>query len=330
MPPRTGSSCVIHLYSAADFARTIRRSSTFNEIAGMDGETLLVVNRQTESELDLFAPVDIITLKFMELRDELTRRSRVPIIVVVLPPHLDNRRTRGSLCSAAIAAGIAIYEIQDRAVMAVRLYEVLREGMGFTVVVEVEAGVLEVTLLSLCGGVYYGRAANVVSGRDFAGCPLVQHLIEKLRRRFGFDVSADADSCRRLRAACERAKTRLCSGRVDPVVIEVDSLLEGVDLCETISRSALVEMNLRHIERAIGECLAQGGISQDAVDDVVLAGASGHLHHVARAVRRFFTEEKPLRFTIDPAVVVERGTRDIVKQHSRRFIDSFGYLIFKN
>ncbi|PKA49288.1 Heat shock 70 kDa protein 5 [Apostasia shenzhenica] len=333
MPPlgrHTDSNCVVHLHSSADFSKALRRSSTFKEIAGLDGIPLLAVNH--ENELKLFAPIDIVSLKLMELRDELTQRfdcfSRIlPIIVVVLPPHTDNCRTRYFLCSAANAVGVTVYEFEDAALMAVRLYDVLREGMRFVVVVALEAGVLEVSLLSLCEGVCYGRAANVLC----FGCPLVEHLIEKLRRRFGVDVSGNADACRRLKAACERAKSGLCSGGVDPAVIEVDLLQEGVDLCETISLSALVEMNLRHIERAISKCLAEGGILPEAVDDVVLAGASGRLHHVAQAVRRFFREEKPVRFTIDPEMVVEHGTRDRANELSRQSESlSFGYLIFKN
>ncbi|KAL0916168.1 hypothetical protein M5K25_013659 [Dendrobium thyrsiflorum] len=122
-------------------------------------------------------------------------------------------------------------------------------------------------------------------------------MVSVLPWSFGIGFSFDADSLRHIRTECERAKDALYLGS-GTAEVKIQRL--GMEVRTSINREWLVQMNLDHLRSGILRCLTEAGVRQDAVDEVVLAGASSTIPAVLRVLLEFF-QRQLIRFDIDLA-----------------------------
>ncbi|PKU60342.1 Heat shock 70 kDa protein 3 [Dendrobium catenatum] len=79
-------------------------------------------------------------------------------------------------------------------------------------------------------------------------------------------------------------------------------------------------MNLKLLRSGIMRCLREAGVKKEAVDEVVLAGASCNIPAVRRVLLEFFQEQK-FRCSIDPANLMSLSAQ----QYINNFYSTFKY-----
>jgi len=166
-----------------------------------------------------------------------------------------------------------------------------------------------VTLLEIEGGVFEVKATagdTHLGGEDFTNA-LLDYTADdfaKKNRRKGLDVRGNERATRRLWQACDKAKKELSSAQ--RAVVEVDSLVDGVDYTCEISRSRFEELNAAAFRKsidAVDQVLRDAKCSKESVDELVLIGGSTRIPKVqAILAQRFGQKELNKSISADEAV----------------------------
>ncbi|KAH0459254.1 hypothetical protein IEQ34_012068 [Dendrobium chrysotoxum] len=293
---RCPGNCVVHLHSAAGKDWFLRRMTPFKRFVSPDGTRYYVIT-QANNERQLLTPAQVSTVHFLKKIADMERNTgcRVDNILFILPASSNTPQYQSQVSAAATAAGAHVLLFIERPVLAAAYYDSLRAGPKTVLVFELGGRILEISLITLDFDI------NVKAAVSDLGCPLFHVLLSKLSSKLEFDFTSDVDSLIDIRTECERGKNALCSGS-DSVELKFER--QGREVIETISRASLVEMNLNLLRTGIKRCLTEAGVEQEAVDEVVLAGASTNIPEVRQVLREFF-HKQPFRCETDPANLIK-------------------------
>ena len=165
------------------------------------------------------------------------------------------------------------------------------------------------SLLSLENGIYEVKATGGdthLGGEDFDN-RLVNWFVELFKRKTGKDISSNQRALRRLRSACERAKRTLSSSM--STTVEVESLFDGSDLCETLTRAKFEELCNDLFQKTmepVSQVLKDAKIDRSKVDEIVLVGGSTRIPKVQKLLSDYFNG-KELNKSVNPDEAVAYG-----------------------
>ncbi|RLM86286.1 hypothetical protein C2845_PM04G00490 [Panicum miliaceum] len=198
---------------------------------------------------------------------------------------------------------------------------------GNVVVLHVGVGTAEASVLTLVDGVYYEALGleydPFFGGQDFDR-RIMDHFVRLVRNKHGKDIGNDrAAALDKLRTACERAKKTL--SHQDHARVTVESLVDGVDLAEPLTRAEFEELNhdlflkvVELVDKVVSQAQVYYMDSKLVIDEVVLIGRSTMIPKVRELVREYFggTNNKELNTRIKPDEVVTVGAAQYSKQRS--------------
>ncbi|KAM9921319.1 hypothetical protein OXX80_012198, partial [Metschnikowia pulcherrima] len=170
-------------------------------------------------------------------------------------------------------------------------------------------GTFDVSLLNITGGVFTVKATagdTHLGGQDF-DTNLLDFFTASFKKKTGLDISGDSRALRRLRTACERAKRTLSS--VTQTTVEVDSLFDGEDFSENLTRARFEDINAALFKSTltpVEQVMKDAKIPRANVDEVVLVGGSTRIPKVQKLLSDFF-EGKQLEKSINPDEAVAYG-----------------------
>lgn len=104
-------------------------------------------------------------------------------------------------------------------------------------------GTFDVSLLTIESGVFEVLATNGdthLGGEDFDQ-RVMDYFVKLIRKKTGKDIRGNSRALQKLRREVEKSKRALSSAH--STVIEVDSLVDGTDFKETLSRAKFEELN---------------------------------------------------------------------------------------
>ncbi|XP_044444308.1 luminal-binding protein-like [Triticum aestivum] len=143
-----------------------------------------------------------------------------------------------------------------------------------------------------------GRHDAQLGGDDFT-CRLVDHFVQLIREKHHRDLRQDDGALRELRAACERAKKALTYW--DTTLVKVESLLDGADFFEPLTRAEFEELNRDLLARATSmvDLLASWRWwlppgRWDNIDEIILVGGSVRIPKIIEFFRDYFHGREPI------------------------------------
>ncbi len=145
-----------------------------------------------------------------------------------------------------------------------------------------------------------------LGGEDFDQ-RVMDYGINLFRRKYKKDMSKDKRALGKLRREAEKAKRALSSQT--QVRIEIESLFEGQDFSETLTRARFEELNadlFRKTLKPLEKVLKDANLKKTDVDEVVLVGGSTRIPKVQQLVRDFFNGKAPYK-GINPDEAVAYG-----------------------
>ncbi|KAG8100552.1 hypothetical protein GUJ93_ZPchr0013g36094 [Zizania palustris] len=175
-------------------------------------------------------------------------------------------------------------------------------------------------------------AIKVVHPHIAAAATIVDHLAELIKKKHHRDVRQDKNALHRLRVACEHAKKAL--SEKEETLVQIDSLLDGVDLSAPLTRAEFEELNHDLFDRAMGlvNNVVMGSdprrqeSRKDMVDDIIVVGGSSRIPKVRQLVKDYFHVRQPnYRKGVEPAEAVVHGaavlSRPVVAQYPEEPLD---------
>jgi len=176
-------------------------------------------------------------------------------------------------------------------------------------VFDLGGGTFDVSLLSITDGVFEVLSTNGdthLGGEDFDQ-RVMEHFIKMIKKKSGRDIRSDARAMQKLRREVEKAKRALSSAQ--QTRIEIESLFDGEDFSETLTRAKFEELNMdlfKNTLKPVKKVLDDAELTKKDITDVILVGGSTRIPKIRQLVKEFFNGKEP-RSGVNPDEAVAEG-----------------------
>merc|ERR1712141_856296 len=229
--------------------------------------------------------------------------------VVTVPAYFNDAQRQATKDAGSIA-GLTVMRIINEPTAAAIAYGMdKKEGEKNVLVFDLGGGTFDVSLLTIDNGVFEVVATNGdthLGGEDFDQ-RVMEHFIKLYKKKKGKDLRKDVRAVQKLRREVEKAKRALSAAH--QFRVEVESLFEGEDFSETLTRAKFEELNMdlfRGTLKPVQKVLEDADLTKKEVDEIVLVGGSTRIPKVQSLVKEFFNGKEPSR-GINPEEAVAYG-----------------------
>ncbi|MCL2070136.1 MAG: molecular chaperone DnaK [Treponema sp.] len=176
-------------------------------------------------------------------------------------------------------------------------------------VYDLGGGTFDISILELGEGVFEVKSTNGdthLGGDDF-DLKILEWLIEEFKRDTGIDLGQDRMALQRLREASENAKIALTNVQSTDINLPFITADQSgpKHLQKNLTRAKFEQMVSDLLERSKEPCrkaLADAGLSEDKIDEVILVGGSTRIPAVQQVVKDLFKKEPNRGINPDEAV----------------------------
>mmetsp|Transcript_44551 Transcript_44551/g.102868 ORF Transcript_44551/g.102868 Transcript_44551/m.102868 type:complete len:702 (-) Transcript_44551:52-2157(-) len=279
----------------------------FKVVAGNDDKPLIEVKYQGSTKR--FHPEEISAMVLQKMKDtaEAHLGHAVKDAVITVPAYFNDAQRQATKDAGAIC-GLNVLRIMNEPTAAALAYglDSTSKGAKTILVYDLGGGTFDVSLLEIEEGVFEVKATagdTHLGGEDFTN-RLLDHCVQDFERKNkGSQIRSNNRAIRRLQSACDNAKTTLSSST--QAVVEVDSLLDGVDYSCSISRAKFEELNADLFKKSmdcVERVLSDAKMAKGKVDEVVLIGGSTRIPRVQKMIEDYFGKEPCKSINADEAV----------------------------
>jgi len=272
-----------------------------------------IIHVTVNGEEKTFQAEEVSSMVLGKMKDTASSYLGSPVTdaVVTVPAYFNDSQRQATKDAGAIA-GLNVLRIINEPTAAAIAYGLDKKGAGEmnVLIYDMGGGTFDVSLLTIEDGIFEVKATagdTHLGGEDFDN-RLVDFCMQDFKRKNrGKDLAGNQRAIRRLRTQCERAKRTLSSSTTATVVI--DSLFEGIDYENSISRARFEELNMDYFRNSMGpveKCLRDSGIDKKNVHEVVMVGGSTRIPKVNQLIQEFFNGKESNK-SINPDEAVAFG-----------------------
>ena len=235
--------------------------------------------------------------------------KKIKNAVVTVPAYFNDAQ-RQATKDAGTIAGLNVARIINEPTAAAIAYGLDKKGGEKNILVfDLGGGTFDVSILTIDNGVFEVLSTNGdthLGGEDFDQ-RVMQYFIRLVKKKYDKDVSKDSKALQKLRRECERAKRALSSQH--QVRVEIESLIDGIDFSEPLTRARFEELNADLFKKTLGpvkKAMADASFEKTDIDDIVLVGGSTRIPKVQALLKDFFNDKEPSK-GINPDEAVAYG-----------------------
>ncbi|KAJ2692561.1 ATPase with role in protein import into the ER [Coemansia sp. RSA 1285] len=264
-----------------------------------------------KGERRTFSPEEISAMVLGKMKEiaESYLNTKVTHAVVTVPAYFNDAQ-RQATKDAGTIAGLNVLRIVNEPTAAAIAYGLDKKGKERHILVyDLGGGTFDVSVLAIDNGIFEVLATSGdthLGGEDFDN-KVVDHFVNLFKKKTGKDVRTDKKAMGKLKREAEKAKRTLSSQM--SVRVEVESLMEGEDFSETLTRAKFEELNNNMFKRTlkpVKQVIEDSGIAKSKIDDIVLVGGSTRIPKVQKLLEEFFDGKKPTK-GINPDEAVAHG-----------------------
>jgi len=258
-----------------------------------------------------FSPEEISAMVLIKMKEvaEAYLGRKVDNAVVTVPAYFNDAQ-RQATKDAGTIAGLNVMRIINEPTAAAIAYGLDKKAKEKNILVyDLGGGTFDVSILTIDEGVFEVLATNGdthLGGEDFDQ-RLMQHFIKIVKKKSGVDLSDNQRALAKLRREVEKAKRSLST--VHQVKVEIESLTDGEDFSETLTRAKFEELNndlFRKTLTPLANVLKDSGLKKTDIHEIVLVGGSTRIPKVQELIKDFFNGKEPNR-GINPDEAVAYG-----------------------
>ncbi|CAB3400369.1 unnamed protein product [Caenorhabditis bovis] len=262
------------------------------------------------SEQKQFTPEEVSAMVLTKMKEiaEAYLGKEVKNAVVTVPAYFNDAQ-RQATKDAGTIAGLNVVRIINEPTAAAIAYGLDKKEERNILVFDLGGGTFDVSMLTIDNGVFEVLATNGdthLGGEDFDQ-RVMEYFIKLYKKKTGKDIRKDKRAVQKLRRECEKAKRALSTQH--QVKVEVESLFEGEDFSETLTRAKFEELNMdlfRATLKPVQKVLEDSDLKKEDVHEIVLVGGSTRIPKVQQLIKEFFNGKEPSR-GINPDEAVAYG-----------------------
>jgi molecular chaperone DnaK len=230
---------------------------------------------------------------------------------VITVPAYFNDAQRQATKDAGQIAGLEVLRIINEPTAAALAYGLDKNENKTIAVYDLGGGTFDISILEVGDGVFEVKATNgdtFLGGEDF-DAKLVQYLADGFKKDEGIDLTKDKLALQRLKEAAEKAKIELSSAATTEVNLPfITADANGPKhLVKSISRTdleRLVEDLIQRTLTPLKKAMADAGVKNDGIDEVVMVGGMTRMPKVRAVVKDFFGKEPHVGVNPDEVVAI--------------------------
>merc|ERR1712178_37729 len=276
----------------------------------VDKNSKPMISVKVKGEDKVMAPEEVSSMVLTKMKEtaENYLGKEVKHAVVTVPAYFNDAQ-RQSTKDAGSIAGMNVLRIINEPTAAAIAYGLDKKTEQNILVYDLGGGTFDVSLLTIDNGVFEVVATNGdthLGGEDFDQ-RVMEHFIKLYKKKKGKDLRKDNRAVQKLRREVEKSKRALSSAH--QVRIEVESLFEGEDFSETLTRAKFEELNMdlfRSTLKPVQKVLEDADMQKKDIDEIVLVGGSTRIPKVQQLVKEFFNGKEPSK-GINPDEAVAYG-----------------------
>jgi heat shock protein 5 len=266
------------------------------EIVDSKGKPYVSVD--VNGEKKTFSPEEISAMILTKMKEtaEAFLGKTVKHAVVTVPAYFNDAQ-RQATKDAGTIAGLNVVRIINEPTAAAIAYGLDKKGKEQNILVfDLGGGTFDVSILTIDSGVFEVIATSGdthLGGEDFDQ-RVMEYFIKLIKRKYDKDVSKDAKALQKLRREAERAKRALSSQH--QVRVEIESLVDGLDLSEPLTRARFEELNADLFKKTLGpvkKAMEDAGLKKEDIHEIVLVGGSTRIPKVQALIKEYFNGKEP-------------------------------------
>ncbi|PCD02563.1 molecular chaperone DnaK [Sphingomonas spermidinifaciens] len=230
---------------------------------------------------------------------------------VITVPAYFNDAQRQATKDAGKIAGLEVLRIINEPTAAALAYGLDKNENKTIAVYDLGGGTFDISILEVGDGVFEVKATNgdtFLGGEDFDS-KLVQYLASDFQKAEGIDLTKDKLALQRLKEAAEKAKIELSSAQTTEVNLPFITADQNgpKHLVKSITRADLERLVEDLIQRTLEPCrkaMADAGVKNEGIDEVVLVGGMTRMPKVRDVVKSFFGKDPHTGVNPDEVVAI--------------------------
>ncbi|CAH9065752.1 unnamed protein product [Cuscuta epithymum] len=267
------------------------------KIVNKDGKPHVQV-KISDGEVKVFGPEEISAMVLTKMKQtaEAFLGKEIKDAVVTVPAYFTNAQ-REATKDAGIIAGLNVARIINEPTAAAIAYGLDKQGEEKNILVfDLGGGTFDVSILTIDNGVFEVLSTNGdthLGGEDFDQ-RVMEYFIKLIKKKHGKDISKDYRALGKLRRECERAKRALSSQH--QVRVEIESLFDGIDFSEPLTRARFEELNNDLFRRTMGpvkKAMEDARLEKNQIHEIVLVGGSTRIPKVQQLLKEYFNGKEP-------------------------------------
>ncbi|MEZ0495663.1 molecular chaperone DnaK [Sphingomonas sp. IW22] len=254
--------------------------------------------------------ISAFTLQKMKETAEAYLGETVTQAVITVPAYFNDAQRQATKDAGKIA-GLEVLRIINEPTAAALAYGLDKNENKTIAVYDLGGGTFDISILEVGDGVFEVKATNgdtFLGGEDFDS-KLVQYLASEFQKAEGIDLTKDKLALQRLKEASEKAKIELSSAQTTEVNLPFITADQNgpKHLVKSISRAELERLVDDLIQRTLTplkKAMADAGVKNDGIDEVVLVGGMTRMPKVREVVKSFFGKEPHTGVNPDEVVAI--------------------------